>query len=340
MDVRASSRCDPPSLVLRSFTCSKNNGGDAKLDAALQTEAAKPIDVRAGAGWRSMLFERSAESHTLLVQFHHIFVDRWSVGVFMTDLTTAFKNISADRPPFDSQLPQTEPSARERTATHLAYWESRFANAAATLELPSAHRLEAFSDYAGSRIESVITAERVSALHDLAAAESTTMFPLLLAAFAATLHAHTGQEDLVVCTPLVGRDHAGTRGVIGYFNNIVPLRLDLSGNPSFRELVARATAEVREAAAHQDVPFHAIANLSELASARIARCLFALQETPGLNLELPGLSIRYRDVPNGTANFDLALFLGEIDGRVDVSIDYKTSVLDTAAVTSLQGSLP
>ncbi len=326
----------PPSLVLRSFTCSKSNGGDAKLDAALRAEAAKSIDVRSGAGWRAVLFERSAEAHTLLVQFHHIFADRWSVAVFMTDLATAFKNISAQRAPFDSALAPADAVASDVPPTQLAYWETRFAEPAATLELPAAHRLETFSDYRGSRVESVIPPERVTALQELAAAESTTMFPLLLAAFAATLHAHTGQEDLVVCTPMVGRHRAGSRSVIGYFNNIVPLRLDLSGNPSFRELVTRVSAEAREAAAHQDIPFHAIASLPQLASARIARCLFAVQKMPGLNLELPGLTVRYRDVPNGTANFDLALFLEELDGRVDVLLDHKTAVLDTAAVTSLQ----
>lgn len=326
----------PPSLVLRSFTCSASNGGDAKLDAALQAEAAKPIDVRAGAGWRAVLFERSAESHTLLVQFHHIFADRWSVGVFMTDLATAFRNIQATRAPFDAPLAVADQLAGDVPPTQLAYWEARFAQPAVTLELPSAHRLETFSDYAGSRIESVIAPDRVTGLQELAAAESTTMFPLLLAAFAATLHAHTGQEDLVVCTPMVGRHRAGTRGVIGYFNNIVPLRLDLSGNPTFRELMARVSAEAREAAAHQDIPFHAIASLPQLASARLSRCLFAVQKMPGLNLDLPGLTVRYRDVPNGTANFDLALFLEEIDGRVDVLVDHKTSVLDSAAVTSLQ----
>jgi thioesterase domain-containing protein/acyl carrier protein len=302
----------------------------------LQAEAATPIDVRAGAGWRAVLFERSAESHTLLVQFHHIFADRWSVGVFMTELATAFRNISAKRPPFDSELAPTEPAARDITQTQLAYWETRFAQPAATLELPSAHRLEMFSDYAGSRIESVIAADSVSTLQEFAAAESTTMFPLLLAAFAATLHAHTRQDDLVLCTPMVGRHRAGTRSVIGYFNNIVPLRLDLSGNPTFRELVARVSAEARDAAAHQDIPFDAIASLPELASTRMTRCVFALQKMPDLNLVLPGLSVRYRDVPNGAANFDLALVLEEIDGRIDVLLDHKTTVLGTAEVTTLQ----
>jgi len=326
----------PPSLLLRSFTCSKSNGGDEKLDAALRSEAAKPIDVRATAGWRAVLFERSAESHTLLLQFHHIFADRWSVGVFMTDLAIAFRNLQAKRPPFDIALVGAEPVSYEVPAAQIAHWETRFVLPASTLKLPSAHRLESFTDYAGSRIESVIGPERVAELQQLAAAESTTMFPLLLAAFAATLHAHTGQEDLVVCTPMVGRHRAGTRGVVGYFNNIVPLRLDLSGDPDFRELVARVTVEAQDAATHQDVPFHTIASLPELGSARITRCLFAVQKMPGLQLDLPNVSVRYRDVPNGTANFDLALFLEEIDGQVEVLIDHKTAVLDTAAVTSLQ----
>ncbi|MEO8335207.1 MAG: condensation domain-containing protein [bacterium] len=322
----------PPSLVIRSFTCSKSDGGDAKLDTALGIEAAKPLDVRTSAGWRAVLFERSAESHTLFVQFHHIFVDRLSVGVFMTDLATAFRNIQANLPPFDTELALAESPSRDIPSAQVAYWETRFAQPAATLDLPSAHRLETFSDYAGARIESVIASGTVAALQQLAGVVPTTMFPMLLAAFAATLHAHTGQEDLVVCTPMVGRH----RGAIGYFNNIVPLRLDLSGDPTFLELVARITAEASDASAHQDVPFHAIASLPELASTRITRCLFVIQQMTGLRLALPGVSVRLCEVPNGTANFDLALFLEEIDGRVDVLLDHKTSVLDTIAATSLR----
>jgi thioesterase domain-containing protein/acyl carrier protein len=326
----------PPSLALRSFTCSASNGGDEKLEVLLRAEAATPIDVRTSAGWRAILFERSTESHTLLVQFHHIFADRWSVGVFMADVATAFRNIKAGRPPFDAKLPRGEPMSNDIDASQLAHWKNRFASPPATLKLPSARRIEVFSDYAGSRLASAIGADHLARLQQLATTQSTTLFPLLLAAFAATVHACTAQDDLVVCTPMVGRHRAGTRGVIGYFNNIVPLRLDLSRDPTFSELVARVDAEARDAATHQDVPFHTIASLPELASARMTRCLFAVQKMPGLMLELPGVKVRYRDVPNGTANFDLALFLEETDGKIEVLLDHKTAVLDTAAVTSLQ----
>jgi thioesterase domain-containing protein/acyl carrier protein len=325
-----------PSLVLRSLACPRDRGGDTKLDAALRQEAEKLIDPRTGAGWRAVLFERSAESHALLVQFHHIFADRWSVGVFMTDLAIAFRNLQARRPAFDAELPRSTPAPSDASLLQLEHWERRFARPATTLDLPSAHRLETFSDYRGARMESSVNSESFESLQRLAAAESTTMFPLLLAAFAAMLHAYTGQEDLIVCTPMVVRHRASTRGVIGYFNNIVPLRLDLSGDPTFHELAARVTAEARAAFEHRDVPFHAIASLPELASTRITRCLFAVQKMPGLNLDLPGLRVRYRDVPNGTANFDLALFLEEIEGRVDLLLDHKTAVLDHAAARSIQ----
>ena len=326
----------PSSLLLRSITCRRGRAGDERLEAALRAEAERPIDPRASAGWRAVLFERSAESHALLVQFHHIFADRWSVGVFMTDLAIAFRNLQAKRPAFDSELPLADALPPGDAEPQLAYWKTRFQQPASTLELPAAHRMESFSDYAGSRIESGISQESVAAFQQLAAAESTTMFPLLLAAFAAMLHAHTGQDDLVVCTPMVGRHHAGTRGTIGYFNSVVPLRLDLRGDPAFRELVARVTAEGWEASANQDVPFHDIASLPELASTRLTRCLFAGQNIPGLRLDLPGVVVRYRDVPNGTANFDLALFIEEIEGRVDLLLDYKTAVLDHATALSIK----
>ncbi len=305
------------------------------IAAVLRAESSATIQPARAAGWRSVLIERAPDAHVLLLQFHHIFADRWSVGVFVADLSHAYRARLAGEEAFASPAPRAAHDADDPAPEDLAYWRERFTPAAPRLEIPGAQRAESFSDYAGDRLVSEVGTATTAAARALGAAESTTIFPVLLAAFAGALHAHTGQDDLVVCTPMVGRHRARTRGVIGYFNNIVPVRLDLRGDPSFRELVARVAGESREAYAHQDVPFHALAALPELASARLTTCLFAVQNIPGLALDLPGIVSRYADVANGTANFDVSIFIEENGGRLEMLLDHKMNVVDAAAASTL-----
>ena len=328
---------EAPALEVRAVSFGPGEDAGARIDALLRAEAERPIDLVIGAGWRSVLFELRPESYVLLLQFHHIFADRWSVGVFMSDLSTAYRTLRAGQSAVEDVLPANQPSVADDSASAANdYWPARFASPPPPLVLPGARRVVAFSDYQGTRVEAVIERETVAAVKAMASSGSTTVFPVLLAAFAATLHSHTGQDDLVLCTSMVGRHRAGTRGVIGYLNNIVPLRLDLRDDFPFSELVARVAMESRAASGHQDVPFHEIAALPELAAARITRCLFTVQNIPGLHLELPGITSRYHDVPNGTANFDLSLFIEEKDGRLELLIDHKSAVLDRVSVDSLR----
>jgi thioesterase domain-containing protein/acyl carrier protein len=310
-------------------------------DAELLREAAQPIDPARGPAWRALLFRSGPESHALFLQFHHILADRWSVGVFMGDLGQAYRNLKAGAPAFAASVPLavarvTEQVESNSEAAGLAWGRQRFA-AAQTLRLPGA-RSGGFPGYQGARLRAHVSPELLQSTKQTAGLSETTLFPFLLAAFAATLHSYTGQEDALVCTPMTGRHRAGTRGVIGYLNNIVPLRLDLSGDPSFAELLRRTAGAARDGYAHQDTPFEAIAGLPELATTRLSVCLLALQNIPGLNPELPGIETEYEDLPNGTANFDLALFFEEKNAGLDILIDRKTAVLDEPATESLVSS--
>lgn len=313
----------------------------------LKEEAARPLDLTAKPAWRCVLFRCSEEEHILLLQFHHIVADRWSAAIFVTELGAAYSALLEGGRPFISSPPSSRFSGSEHhdlpggadLATQLAYWKGLLSNAPQMLELPSIHRGGGFGGYAGERVETDLDANVVAALKDLATSQSTTLFPVLLAAFALLLRAHTGQEDLIICTPMTGRHRAGTRGAIGYFNKIIPLRLDLRGDPSFASLVSRVAAQVLQAYAHQDVPLGLIAELPELAGVRLTRCLFALQNIPGLDLHLPGVVASYRDVPNGSANFDLSLFLEEKNGQLRVLLDYKSTVIGEAVAQQLRDRL-
>jgi non-ribosomal peptide synthetase component F len=196
------------------------------------------------------------------------------------------------------------------------------------LQLPLARANGAGVSYAGGRVEAEFPRHTVEALKALAAEEATTLFSVLLAAFCALLHSHTGQEDLVIATAVAGRQQPSSRTVIGYFNDTLPLRLSLAGDPTIRHLIRSASAQTREMAAHQELPFHTIVALPELAGRRITQCLVTLQNILGLDLTLPGVISGYRDVPNGTTNFDLALFAEEKEGALRILLDYKTGVFE------------
>lgn len=314
----------------------KGSEGYARL---LRAEATRQVDPRRGAGWRAVVIEHSDDEFTLLLQFHHLIADRASVGVFISDLALAYRAAaggqSFDASPRGAAMSARAPQGPEAEAL-AAFWQSLFVTAPPALMIPGALPIANYQNYDGERIEARLDRNVLRPLELLADTEQLSLFVVLLSAFAATLYAHTQQRDLAICTPMAGRHRAGTRKAIGYFNNIVPLRLDLRGDPPFTELVARVARPVREAFANQDLPFHEIAGLPELAGSRLTHCLFALQNIPGLRLDLPDIRSRYFDVPNGTANFDVALFLEKMDGELVLLLDHKTGVVPAPAAARIQ----
>ena len=310
----------------------------ADIEGLLVAEAARPLDPTSGRGWRAVLFRVSPEVHTLLLHFHHVFVDRWSVAVLIKELSDAYVAFCDGRQPLFALAPNSveEPLLRE---ADLLYWKRVFVEAPEPLRLPLTRHEKRVADYAGERLEFEICSATAQGLKSAAAAQSATLFAALVAGFAGFLHAHTGQEDVVLCTPMVGRHRAGSRSAIGYFNNILPVRLDLSGDPEFQALVGRVATQSSEMLDAQDVPFHRITQLPELAGRRITQCLVALQNIPGLDLEIPGIISSYKDIHNGTANFDVTLFCEEREGKLRCLFDYKTSVLEPTAAELLKDRL-
>jgi thioesterase domain-containing protein/acyl carrier protein len=293
--------------------------------------AAQSFRLTEEPGWRAVLFRVGPDRHILLLQFHHILADRWSVAVFANDLSEAYTAPGVEQPL--PKRPRSDEAWLESSeaAEQIAAWRRGFQPPPPSLRIPFTRTAADVSDYRGDRLERVVDPVLASRVRQLAAAEGTTMFPVLLTAFALTLRAHTGQDDLVICTPVTGRHRAGTREAIGYFNNILPLRLNLAGAPDFRAALSRVAEAARSAYANQDIPFHIIAGLDELTTVRTTACLFAVQNIPGLELRLPGVSSRYWDVPNGMSNFDLSVFLEEKDGELSLIADYKTALVDTEA---------
>ena len=310
---------------------------DDELNARVAEEVARPLHLAESPGWRVVLFRTDPNHHSLLLHFHHIIADRWSVGVLIADLTAAYCALLEGQEPLPGRSSVAASFvARPVLESAIEYWRRLFTSRPEMLLLPLAHSDGSRVSHEGGRIEAELPRPTVEALKALAVEEQTTLFAVLIAAFCALLHSHTGQEDLIISTALAGRQQPASRTVIGYFNNIMPLRLSVAGDPTVREFIRSASTQIREMAANQEVPFHRIAALPELEGRRITQCLFTLQNIPGLDLTLPGITSSYRDVPNGTTNFDLALFAEEKDGALRMLLDYKTGVFEKAAVELLK----
>jgi thioesterase domain-containing protein len=315
----------------------------AEVSQRASADARLPFDLGRGPLLRLHLLHGPAQEHALFVTVHHLVADRWSLGQLSREISTLYAALTSGAPanlaPVTGQYADITvalQNERDDTAAkmHLEYWRSRLSGVAPLL-LPTDRRPALAPGYRGGRRPFALGRELSQQLASAATRAGVTLYEFLLAAFAALLHRHTGQEDLVLCLPASGRHRAASKGVVGYFNQILPVRLDLSGDPDGRELLGRVRQAAQEAYRHLDVPLQRIAELPELAHTSLARCLFSLQNTPALTLELPGITARYEDVPSEAANFDLAVFLEEKDGELLGLADYKADLFSDAAADQL-----
>jgi len=308
----------------------------------LASEAARSrIDLTQPPLWRFTLLERSDCDKVFLINTHHIISDRWSVGLLVQELATEYAAIIRGEP---SPLPKLAKSHSEaigqldaslsepEMAENLAYWRAQFRGDVHDLILPTDLKPLGESTYRGLRRTFTLPDELAVNLSTLASGESVTVYVALLAALAARLHLDTGQTDLVFITPVSRRHHAATRGVIGYFNNLIPIRLTIADGFCFRDLLNSAAKVVKGAFEHQDVPFQRIAEQPGLNRMRLGRCIISVQNTTSMALDLPGITSSYYDVPTDTANFDLGVFFEESQGTYRGWVDAKTELWTPGAI--------
>jgi len=307
-------------------------------------EARRPFDLARGPLLRLGLFRVDATEHVLLLVLHHIVSDGWSLGVLVREvgaLVTAFR---AGRP---SPLPELAMQyadfaawQRRRLAgglldAELAWWREQLTGMPPALELPADRPRPAERGTRGAVHDFALPSAGLAAL---SRRRGATLFMALLAGFAGLLQRWTGGEDLVVGTPVAGRTRVEIEPLIGFFVNTLVLRLDLSGAPTFLELLDRVGETALAAYAHQDVPFERL--VEELAPERdrsrppLVQVLFAFQNDPGA-LELPGLEIAVSPVATGTAKLDLSCTLIASERGLAGTFEYSLDLFDRTAVLRL-----
>ncbi|HKV08239.1 MAG TPA: amino acid adenylation domain-containing protein, partial [Thermoanaerobaculia bacterium] len=299
------------------------------------------------------LLRLGAEDHRLLLSMHHIVSDGWSIGVLLYELSALYGAFSSGRP---SPLPELAVQysdftvwqrgwlSGETLAAELAWWRERLAGAPAALDLPADRPRPAVQTGRGASERFAFGEALAEGIRAVSRRHGATVFMTLLAAFDALLARWTGQEDLVVGTPIANRNRAEIEGLIGFFVNTLALRSDLSGDPPFAALLARVREATLSSYEHQDLPFEKL--VGELAPERdlsrtpLFQVSFMLQNAPMPPLALgPGLTLSGEGVESGTAKFDLTLALQEDEGGLLGTASYSTDLFDRETIERLTGHL-
>jgi amino acid adenylation domain-containing protein len=332
--------------------------GEADREAALaeraREEAARPFDLAAGPLFRAALLRMGAEDHVLLVSVHHIVSDGWSMGVLFGELSALYSAYREGRESPLVELPvqyadyaawQREQLAGDTLERQLAYWRERLADAPALLELPADHPRPAVQTYRGATLPVELSLELMERLQALGRSEGATLYMVLLGAFQVLLSKYSGSEDVVVGSPTAGRPRKELEELIGLFVNTLVLRADLSGDPSFREVLRRVREATLGAYAHQELPFeNLVAELQperSLSHSPLFQVMFTMQNLGGGGggSALAGLSVRGAGAKHVTAQFDLSLDVAATSQGLRGGLNYSTDLFERGTAERMVGHL-
>jgi amino acid adenylation domain-containing protein len=317
-------------------------------------EAREPFDLEVGPLMRGRLLRLGDEEHLLLLTLHHIASDGWSMAVLVGELSALYHayaqdGVAHEADPLpalplqyaDYALWQRRWLGGEVLQEQMTFWRDHLRDAPALLELPTDRPRPAVQDHVGATLSFALDAPLSAGLKALSRRHGTTLYMTLLAGWAALLGRLSGQQDLVIGTPVVNRGHAELEPLIGFFLNTLALRVDLSGDPSVGQLLQQVRATTLAAQARKDLPFEQVVEalnpVRSLAHAPLYQCVFVMQNTPEGRLELPGLQATPVDLPDDTAQIDLWWSVTEAGERLECTVVYATALFDRATVQRWSG---
>ena len=322
----------------------------ARLEALLASEAETPFDLARGPLWRARLVRLAADHHVLSIVMHHIVCDGWSLAVFARELEALYsarhRGEPDPLPPLQVQYPDyaawlQQRLAGDRLAREAAYWREALAGAPPLLELPTDRRRPAQQSFAGAWAPLSIDPALTARLRALCAHHGATLYMLLLAAWALVLSRLSGQHDVVIGSPLANRGRREVQDQIGFFVNMLALRLDLDGEPDVATLLARTKAAVLAAQEHGELPFEQVVEqvnpARSLAWSPVFQVAFAWHSDTAWDLRFEGLTARMRDPALATAKFDLNLSLIEDGDGIAGVLEYATALFDAATAARYAG---
>jgi alpha-ketoglutarate-dependent taurine dioxygenase len=290
----------------------------------LKREAQQPFDLSRGPLFKATLARLSPHDHVLLINLHHIVSDGWSASILFRDLEKLYDAYSQDR---SSPLPdlkiqyadyavwQQQYLNAERLENLTSFWRKYLAGAPLVLELPLDKPRPTSQTFAGADFEVTFPHQLSAALNELSRRHGVTTFMTMMAAFQLFLSSVTDRDDVLTGTDVANRNRVELEQLVGFFVNLLPVRIDLAGDPTFIELLDRASRSILEVYAHQELPFEKL--VEELKPERdlrrnpIVQVLFVMQNTDQRTLRLSGATVEPFKLGSASSRFDLALFVSE-----------------------------
>lgn len=318
---------------------------EEELQRLMEESARHPFSLEKGPLIRTKLVQVDEQEYLLLLTIHHIIFDGWSIGVFVRELASLYESYEKEEEPSLAPLPiqfgdysvwQREQLTGEKQDKLLSYWRERLQGAPASLDLPTDRKRPPVQTFRGCTKTFTIHSELKKKVEELGKQEGATLFMTLLAAFNTLLYRYTGQTDLVLGTPIANRNRIETEGLIGLFLNMLVLRTDLGGQPTFRQLLHRVKEVTLGAYEHQDLPFEkvveALGQEHDLSRNPLFQVLFVLQNAPVPALKLSGVELELTELETGTAKFDLSVWMTETEQGLVGTWEYNRDLFDEETI--------
>ena len=311
----------------------------------------QPFNLERGPLVRFTLLRLAADESLLLVTLHHIVSDVWSLRVLAHDLFSFYQSLQSQTSPsleeLDVQYPDFAVWQREwlegpRLEEQLDFWKEALRKAPSLLQLPTDRPRPPVQRYHGAFTDGFIPANLANQLRSLGQQEGATLFMTMLSAFGILLSRYSGQTDIVVGTPIANRTRPELEPLIGFFANTLPMRMDMPGDPSFRDLLKRVRDTALDAYSHQDLPFERLVEElkpdRDLSHNPLFQVMFVMQNAPDRSLPaIDGLTVQPVDYHDSAAKFDLTLYVEEQDDGITLRLEYNTDLFDAERMERMVG---
>ncbi|HEX9986362.1 MAG TPA: amino acid adenylation domain-containing protein [Thermoanaerobaculia bacterium] len=324
---------------------------ESEVQHLLREEAARPFDLKGDLMLRAQVITVAADEHVLLFTMHHIASDVWSVGVLVREFVALYKAYCLGSEPSLQPLPvqYADFAAWQRARMdggdlerQLSYWKNQLGGAPAVHSLPLDRPRPAQQQFFGASLQSRLDRGLLNGLQRIAAQQQATLFMVLQTALATLFSRWSGSDDIVIGTPVAGRNHRDVEPLIGYFVNTLVLRSAIAHDASFSELLERGRQTVLDAFSNQDVPFEMLVDELKpersLSHSPLYQLLFVLQNTERSTLELPELTVSAVGSEQERAKLDLSISANETEDGVSLSWNYAVSLFDQSTIARLASS--
>ncbi|MDX7998135.1 amino acid adenylation domain-containing protein [Xenorhabdus sp. Reich] len=326
--------------------------GMNRINELVELETQTLFDFANKPSIRGQLLQLSDQEHVLIFTQHHIITDGWSVGILIRELGALYRAAleKHDDPLLPLPIQYADYAVWQQAwlqgdvlSAQRNFWQKRLQDAPALLDLPTDRPRPPEQRYAGGHIPVHLDTDLLSSLKALGQRQGTTLFMNLLTGWSIVLARLSGQNDIVIGTPVANRPYRELEGLIGFFVNTLPLRIELENCSTVAELLSHIREQALAAYAHQDLPFEQLVEILQpvrsLSYSPIFQVMLALDNTPAQRFELPGLSVTLLEQTHHSAHFDLTLSLNETQHGLSGHLEYASDLFDHATAERMVGYL-